>query len=212
MSNNRQTTIPFSGFYYSLHDSELDRALEFMFTNDRGDPYPGLVERAFDLVNWRAVHFEYAKRFAENFATTFELETLKFSDLVSPKFYNFETDRIFCEISVHEVIDLFYKIDEKILREKIKLNFTSYDGFLSHYPNDLDRWPKSVTDWDHNEIGTLIQAWVEQSTGGKFGTFEEYEIMEEPFEFTSRIIENNMKDANKLFRVSDYLRRREARQ
>lgn len=211
MTNTRQTTIPFSGFYYSLHDGELDRALEMMFTNDCGDPYSKLVERAFDLVNWRDVHFEYAKRYAENFASKFELESLKFVDLLSPKYYNFQTDRIFCEISVYEVIDLFTKVDESILRKRIKSNFTSYDGFLSHYPNDLDRWPKSVTDWDHNEIGTLIEAWVEQSTGGKYGTFEEYEIMEDPFEFSSRIIENNMKNAERLFKVSEYLRTREAR-
>lgn len=211
MTNTRPTTIPFSGFYYSLHDRELDHALEYMFSNDYGTPYSGLIERAFDLVNWRDVHVEYARRFTENFAATFQLETLKFAELVSPKFYNFETDRIFCEISLHEVLELFEKVDRTVLEERIRSRFTSYDGFFSHYPNSIDRWPKSVADWDHNEIGTLIEAWVEQSTDGKYDTSEEYSIMEDPFEFSSRIIENNMKDADRIFRVFEYLRRRDAR-
>lgn len=33
---NMETTIPFQGFYSSIHDSQLDYALESMFSDDQG--------------------------------------------------------------------------------------------------------------------------------------------------------------------------------
>ena len=35
------TTVPFSGFYESLHDSQIDDCLERMFADDRGDAEVG---------------------------------------------------------------------------------------------------------------------------------------------------------------------------
>jgi len=35
--------LPFAGFYGSQHHAELDYAMEAMFSNDQGDPAPGLA-------------------------------------------------------------------------------------------------------------------------------------------------------------------------
>lgn len=39
MTQMLTATIPFTGFYGSSHDAELDFAVEAMFSNDQGDPH-----------------------------------------------------------------------------------------------------------------------------------------------------------------------------
>jgi hypothetical protein len=207
----KQTTIPFSGFYHSIHDEELDRALQLMFSDDQGNPFEGIVDRAFNLINWQATHLQYAKEFAECFASHFEFTTLKFLDLSSPKYYNFETDRIFCEISLDEVISIYEKVDKSKLAETVKKKFTSYDGFISFYPNDISRWPEAIEEWDHNHIGTLIEVWVTQLNDGEYTLHTEYEILSDSLEQAYHIVSNNLQDADRLFKIADYLRQRESR-
>lgn len=87
---------------------------------------------------------------------------LKFESMDSPREYNFATDRIFCHIPLKTVRALFKasKAENHIsLRAAIRERFTSYDGFISGYPNALDSWlSKPLQEWDHNEIGTLLVA------------------------------------------------------
>ena len=51
--------IPFSGFYETLHDSELTRALEMSLSDDDGNEYGGLTCRASMAMRWGAVHQAY---------------------------------------------------------------------------------------------------------------------------------------------------------
>lgn len=105
------TTIPFQGFYNSIHDSELDHALDMMFEiDDQGNTCGRLMEKIFDAVNWSDVHEAYAKNYVEHFAEFIELNSLIFEELVSPKYYNFETDRIFCTIEYSEIEHIYNEI------------------------------------------------------------------------------------------------------
>lgn len=47
------TTIPFSGFYCTLHESALDDAVEQMFSTDGCVVNHGLVDRAQFECEWR---------------------------------------------------------------------------------------------------------------------------------------------------------------
>ena len=85
----------------------------------------------------------------------------KFADMTSPREYNFTTDRLFATCSAAFIKRLWKrsKADEhKTLAALIRERFTSYDGFMSHYSNDLEQWPKTLADWDHNELETLLEA------------------------------------------------------
>jgi len=200
-----ETTIPFSGFYYSWHDQELNYALESIFSDNNGNPIPSLVEKAFDCVDWKACHVAYAEKYTENFADKFSLSTLKFKELVSPKYYNFQTDRIFCDISLSEVTSIYSQVDKDLLKQYIKSRFTSRDGFISHYSNDIAEWPKDLSQWDHNEVGTLIEAYVDSEN------LEEHDLVEDAYEVATNIIYANLKDSYHLFKIADYLRTREER-
>jgi hypothetical protein len=207
-----ETTIPFAGFYSSIHDEELDRALESIFSNSRGDVIPSLKDKAFDLVDWSECHLAYAEKYTECFADKFNL-SLKFKMLCSPKYYNFETDRIICSIELAEVTRIFQSLENfDVLRQHIKGRFTSYDGFISHYPNKLEDWPIELENWDHNQVGTLIEAYVIEKHGSRLGQYDEYTLMGDTYEHAYNIVSNNIKDGTRLFKIADYLRTREERQ
>lgn len=207
------TTIPFSGFYYSIHDSELDEALKQTFSDESGEAYPSLVEKAFDLVDWGAAHREYAKVYAQKFAQEFELKTLTFDELVCPKYYNFETDRIFCHINLSEVLKMFVSIDLEALDKLIQEKFTSRSGFISHYANDLENWPTDLSEWDHNQVGTLLEAYIAQESNGDFDQYRELDVLTYPSEVAYNIIGDSLKpEAERLYKIADYLREREARE
>ncbi len=210
-----ETTIPFSGFYHSEHDYALDYALEQEFQNSsNGSPNRSLLERAYSLMDWGTAHELYAKAYTEAFAEHFEI-TVTFKDLVSPREYNFTTDRIFCEIAIHEVRRIRTLTDEKQLRDAIRRRFTSRDGFISFYSNDIEEWPGDMAEWDPNHIGTLVEAYVATQIGDDDDCKHRIDIMDDTGETACRIIQASMRDCpetTRLYKIADYLREREERQ
>lgn len=170
--------LPFPGFYESAYSGEVDytaereaeylaekeveeRPKELRLTRDQ------FADVLFDVTDYSAAYHAIAKDYVETFndmvSDALELPLdLKFEELTSPRFYNFETDRVFASISDEAVSALFLLSDadhHKALGEVIKDRHTSYDGFHSFYSNDLETWlSKSVQDWDHNELETLLLA------------------------------------------------------
>lgn len=65
------------------------------------------------------------------------IKSMKFVKLHSPKYYNFETDKIECELDIDwdALIDYIKSVREKF-DEYLHENFTSYDGFVSFVPNN----------------------------------------------------------------------------
>ena len=167
------TTIPFNGFYESEHAAELDRAVEDFF-DPEGNGTPDIPDNFYWSFNkWGEIRLEYVKVYLRNFEDAFNEATglalkLPLESMTSPREYNFETDRLFAYISKAGARRLRKYVDNEKLAELIRDTFTSYDGFWSHYSNDLSDhagsgsfkkgWPKDVTEWDHNQLGTLIQA------------------------------------------------------
>ncbi len=73
----------------------------------------------------------------------------------SPKYYNFESDRVFAHIPLSVVRRIF----ALSRRDGHAERHTSRSGFSSFYTTDLDAWlTKPLADWDHNELSTLLIA------------------------------------------------------
>jgi hypothetical protein len=209
------TTIPFSGFYYSMHDAEFDREIENMVSDSSGC-HPISQRIADDL--WSHITTptaQYAQRFMEDFALYFTGETgiklkLTFDALDSPREYNFRTDRIFAHVSLATVRALYRACDKSILDAVIKERFTSYDGFISYYRPDRSSWGK-LTEWDCNQVACLILALVREHCSDEW----EWNIVEDWS--GSGILSNWMYDGldaegKRLVKIADYLRSREERQ
>jgi hypothetical protein len=101
---------------------------------------------------------------------------LRFEEMTSPREYNFETDRIFAEIPLAVARHMFAKSKEDkhaTLAAVICRRFTSRSGFISFYANDVESWLATpLSDWDHNELGTLLLACLEMANGADWGDSE----------------------------------------
>lgn len=205
------TTIPFSGFYESLHNSAMDDALKQEFSDDYGIENTELSYRAWDSMQWGNVRNEYAKEYAANFGHEFGIKSLSFESMQSPREYNFSTDRIFCNIDYAELCGIVKTFDLKAFAAFVRERFTSRDGFSSFYAADLAEWGK-IESWDHNQIGTSLEFYAIQESGGEYDHWQEYAIMETSISngFMYELLWQNCPDMTRFHRVFEYLAKRSA--
>lgn len=197
-----EINIPFSGFYNSLWSAEVDRVIEqeSEWSAEREqEEVPDAVLRVTEeefcevLVDscdysaaYRQIAEDYTDAFGEVIHETLGIDLdLKFADMSSPRYYNFETDRIFATIPLTVAEELFAASAEEeheTLRRLIADRFTSYDGFRSNYTNEADVWlAKPLTEWDHNELGTLLLAAMERDQPAEGWDIAVYYAMNEAF-------------------------------
>lgn len=190
-----ETNLPFPGFYYSLYDSEFDATIERdceYFAEEWGVDVNSVSDAAFSHTDTSDAQSAIAELHAAKWLESFTDETginlltgHAFGGMSSPRFYNFETDRIFATVSLAAIGKCYaaqkrdgFETLSLIIRER----FTSRDGFMSFYSNDLAAWQeKPLRDWDCNEICTLLCATVEllyRDGLDKFNREVEYETLE----------------------------------
>lgn len=180
--------IPFMGFYNSWYNQEIDSIQEqesnYLEENQMDNPDGRLTESDFQDLFWRHTDYSIAhKEIAQKYVSFFNeyvkdecnIELgLEFESMTSPREYNFQTDRIFAYIAIEpaqELLDNVYKLK---LSEVIKERFTSRDGFISHYSNDIEDWlEKSIGEWDHNELCTLLIASLDLPEDWEFEVYQE---------------------------------------
>lgn len=162
-----ETGIPFTGFYESIHSEAIDYALEDTFRyNDRSDSAVPYESTHFDLTS---VFGKYAQEFVEAFFGYVKAETgqdfnAEFSGMESPKYYNFETDRLFVKVPLTVMVGIFDEVkDSGEFRGMIEARHSSYSGFHSFYSNDVTEWlAKPIQDYGHNEYMTVLLAWLDK--------------------------------------------------
>lgn len=211
---SKLVVLPFSGFYNSVHDAELDEALNQAFGDSSGSPIDELVRRAFDEVQWRKAHLEYAKAYASCFAEEFGIDGLKFESMQSPREYNFTTDRIFAEIPMESLEKIRAETPDEVLTSVAAEHFTSRSGFCSFYRPDWQAWG-ALEEWDHNQLFALLDAYARHnSSDGEFGSWKEYDIMERwrgNGGGDECIFTDATEELNRLAKIAWYLREREDR-
>lgn len=173
-----ETFLPgFSGFYGThwkhmiVHSEESDS--QHLAEQETGDhaleetDFFGIYSEVSDYGKHNAL---LARRFCELFDAHISKTVgfsvgLKFEKLISPEYYNFTTDRILAKIPAKSVNALYAASKaskHRKLKREIIAEYTSYDGFLSYYSNNLDDWlAKPVAVWDPNELRTLLAAFVD---------------------------------------------------
>lgn len=171
--------MPFWGFYETVHIEQLDRAMEQdaeNFASGESDLYPeaigmdasDLCEIMGRMSDRNKAYESYSRKYVAAFDGFVKQETgidlrLTFDRVESPRFYNFDTDRIFAQIPLAVVEALRAAVTLGNLAEVIKERHESRSGFCSFYTTDIEEWVKKpVSKWDHNELETLLIAWMRQ--------------------------------------------------
>ncbi len=169
------TALPFNGFYNTilaeLPDFYCIERIEYIvdidnFTdeNEYFEAYEREFDKLWDSIDFKNSYREIAKKYVAGFNKLFNEHNsfsinLKFKSFYSTNKYNSDTDAIFCEISLKEATKLndLARLNKNIYQTTVKERFTSYDGFISHYSNNINDWlNKPIEEFDHNELETLL--------------------------------------------------------
>lgn len=146
-------TIPFSGFYYTIHGDKMDWELEAMAEEEGVDDYN---ELEVDMAAWR-------NRVAEVYSDYLQEMTgypWKFKEVRSPKFYNFENDYIRVEVDPATLRKIqvtalykegFHKFVEEFCADR--------PGFISYIPKDLEQWP---LEWEERHYTVALEFLVQE--------------------------------------------------
>lgn len=162
-----EARIPFSGFYESFYSHELDE--EETRTAEHLAEEHQVSQQDVQEILWRHSNVTKAlpdicEAYADSFnvmlndALDLDLK-MDFVEMTSPKYYNFETDRIFVKLSTEDAYALYRRVGKKAVRKMARKMFTSRDGFISHYDPDIDEWGQLRT-WDYNQLYALMNAAV----------------------------------------------------
>jgi len=132
------TNINFMGFYESIHSGFIDHAIESYFSDDDGN----FNDKEAENINFKKVHDAYISDFTDdfegwikdNYPLTPSFCNLK---LISPKYYNYSTDIINCDMNESDVISMnnFFKDDKEFL-SYLKDRTKSSSGYISNYTFD----------------------------------------------------------------------------
>jgi len=157
----REVFIPFCGFYESWIDMMIDNHLE-----QEAEEFGITIDQNF-RVNFEGIAREYVELYEATLheeamgelGRAFNAPRFTFKELISPREYNFETDRILCEVD--DVTKLWAVrqclVGTDSLHQDIKDRFKSRDGFASFYDDFVSEWKdKPLEDWDCNELSILL--------------------------------------------------------
>jgi hypothetical protein len=136
-----KTTINFGGFYNSIHDDNIEWACESYFTDDDGNCDWDIILDSVDFKKIRGVYIDlYCDLFSDWLKENYNL-AIKFKNisLSSPREYNFETDKILCDITPAENESLINAMYAKpTFLDWVKDRTKSRSGFISFYDfNDV---------------------------------------------------------------------------
>ena len=169
---NIARVLDFPGFYESILTMALDDA-ENMEVENLHENHP---ELDIELIAARMYdHSDYGKGFDAIARASVDwlnhvLEgtgiELAYDSMESPREYNFTTDALF--VTINDPVRLYADTNVASLNAVIKEQFTSCPGFHSFYSNDPDAWrAKPLDEWDHNELGALLTAYLRQQAEEK---------------------------------------------
>jgi hypothetical protein len=205
------TVLPFSGFYGSRHSSAIDYTEEEMFTFDDGEIHASLHELFYDNMDYGDVYEAYAKQYVDEISHLTNIKFV-FEELVSPKEYNFTTDRIFVTIDRKSLAKIIRLVKGERLNNKAREMFTSRSGSISYYSNDVSDWGK-IDEWDHNQIGCALEALFDYYENEENIDLEEasLENISEYSGLDDMLYHCASKESMRAVNIFEYLRRRQER-
>lgn len=139
-TNKIEIQLPFSGFYYSIHDSHIDNHIEYELEYLESEL--GYTNEQLDIIKDKFYDMDYAlirKAICEHYINAYNAVfydeynihlDLEYSQLISPRFYNFETDKLYALINesvFNEVTALINSEDFKVM---LKEKFKPQSGFM----------------------------------------------------------------------------------
>ena len=199
----------FEGFDYSWIDSEFDNiatseseyfAEEYNLSDNKKEE----IREDYFSQNFEELKEEICKVYAQNYFNDIEFETdieldAEFESLGRQQTWLCRLDRFFVEVptnKAHSLLKWIFNNKYQELEGIVKRRFTSQDGYIPHYSNNLKEWGDYL-EWDHNQIGTALLVFFDDSSFN-------YDIHEKVSEVIYGQIFNTLSDEMQDFLNKEY--------
>lgn len=153
-----KVVIPFNGFYNTLLSEGFDMAFGYeleVLSQDYGVPDSDLPDPYNFNHNFSEAFEEMARVYLDKYCEEYGINVYEFEALVSPREYNFSTDRIFAYIP-YKFLLTELKAHKNGFAEWLKDRMAPCSGFMPFYSNVLSEWPENRQEWDFNQWGLLL--------------------------------------------------------
>lgn len=153
------STEIFQGFYESeLYNSDTEYSFN---TNNDED------EQGYELQDWKGFTQAVAKAHADLLFDNLEqkeqiITAIEYKGLYSPKYYNFETDKLelVIDCDVEALKRYCFKDNCGDFDLYLYENFTSYDGFISFVPNNGKEFYARYEDDTERLLNVMIEFYL----------------------------------------------------
>ena len=165
----------FEGFSYSWIDSEMDNIAEsesehFAEEYNLSDEKKEELRDDYFSQNFEVLKEKICEVYAQNYFNDIEFKTdieldAQFESLGSQQTWLCAVDRFFVEVPTDKAQSLLkwiFNNEYSRLKEVVKDRFTARDGYIPHYSGNLRDWGK-ISTWDHNQIGTALLVFFDNS-------------------------------------------------
>ena len=129
--SNIKTNIKFGGFYESQHSEVIEHRIE-LYENE-------MYIDSWEDINYKETYddyvIDYCSELSDFILEEYEVDIdFKNLSLNSPRFYNFQTDTIDCEINNDKANELnAYFLQDQDFIKYLNQRTKSYSGFISFY-------------------------------------------------------------------------------
>jgi hypothetical protein len=181
-----KTFLPiFNGFYGTIwaSDNQLENEVYYINQERKDKGYSPIEYDSIDFDN-EAYESEVSQRLCHLLEQELSdyVTKIAYEKLVSPKTYNFSNDSIdvIIEVKAKEVKKYIYKNIESF-KKYLKDNYTSYDGFMSHYDNDFESWQSMTKDFTNfsvngHVLGSILHFIALNEGINEFSLYENLEV------------------------------------
>lgn len=165
--------IPFSGFYQSVHDMIIEDMHIDLFQDDNGGIDFEALDASLRNTNFISVFHKYAVEYVEHYAHNLKhdsnisldfVPSVLVSELISPREYNFTTDKIMAHLTdttvkaIYSAVmsdnDLKQELADKMI--KVSTPRSGYVPFISTLEFCADWENTPVTDWAPRYVEILL--------------------------------------------------------
>lgn len=169
MNNQEYVTayIPFEGFYESHYSYDIEDHIEQEIDHFNNCHCTDFTHCD---VSYTVDHEGIARSYTNSFISLLEKHydlklDYEFSRLISPKFYNYETDTIEIKLSKESLLALYKKRNPELFKEFVYKELKERDGFFPFYDNDIETWDDDITNWAIPQIELLLHHLTWQMLG-----------------------------------------------
>lgn len=156
------STEIFQGFYESeLYNSDTEYSFNTNYDED---------EQGFELQDWEGFTQAVAKEHADLLFDNLEqkeqiIKSIEYKGLYSPKYYNFETDKLdlIVDCDVEALKKYCFEDNKDEFDTYLHDNFTSYDGFISFVPNNAKEFMLKYEDDTERLLNVMIEFYILQN-------------------------------------------------